>query len=118
MEKIAPMGKKIILPALLVIIAAFAGWYFLAGDQAEIINLDIIAGGEPLGQDILILASKLETLSIKTEIFSSALFSSLQDLNSALLPEPQGRPNPFGTIGNDSGGVITSLSTTPSVPRR
>lgn len=56
----------------------------------------------PEGEEILILADKLETVEINTELFTSPLFTSLVDISVPITEEPKGRPNPFAPIGNDS----------------
>lgn len=58
-------------------------------------------GDNAEGQDILDLANKLSAMSIDSQLFSSPLFKNLKDFDTPLLPEPQGRPNPFAQIGVD-----------------
>jgi len=52
-----------------------------------------------VGQNILNLVAKLQTVSIDQSFFSSPLFTSLKDSSTTLFPESQGRSNPFAPIG-------------------
>ncbi len=111
MEKISPMSSKILVPGLLILALAVASYFYFAKD--DIANLDDLGDTEPLGQDILVLAEKLDTLSIDASVFSSILFTTLKDLSTPLTPESQGRPNPFAAIGLEN-----SVSTVPTIAPR
>jgi len=109
MEKKPITGKQMLMAGAFLILVFGVTYYFLSGTgtETEIINTDVIST-EPLGQDILILAEKLEQISINSEIFSSNLFQTLVDLSIPISPEAQGRPNPFAAVGSDSTQVITT----------
>jgi hypothetical protein len=62
------------------------------------------------GQDIIYTASKIDTVSIDSTIFSSPLFTNLIDFDTSPSPEAQGRPNPFADIGNDSNAQVFPVS--------
>ncbi len=107
MKKISLTSKNILIPILLVLVLAFLGYYFFSGGTSNTVIVSDQSGA-PLGQDILVLADKLNSLSIDPSVFSSALFTTLVDFNSSLIPEPQGRINPFAKIGVDSVAVTSS----------
>jgi hypothetical protein len=64
-------------------------------------------------QDIINMASQIDTISIDSNLFSSPLFLSLIDFDAPLTPEPQGRPNPFANIGNDTGSATVTATSSP-----
>ncbi len=107
MEKNKLKSNKVLISTLIVVLLIGFGYFYFSGsDNAEVISLDS-GTGEPLGQDILALADKLNTLSINTSVFSSTLFTSLLDLGVPLQPEIQGRANPFAKIGSETAVVAT-----------
>lgn len=101
---VSPATQKII--ASLVIIAGL-GYVAFSTLTAEVpVDTNVIAA--PIeGEEILILADKLNAVDIKTSIFESPIFTSLIDISIPIIEESKGRVNPFSQIGNDS---ITSGS--------
>ncbi len=87
---------------VLLVVIAGAGYYYMNSGY-EVISVDIINPGESgvIGQDIIILAERLNSLSIDTTIFSDPLLTNLEDFSMPLFSESQGRPNPFAPIGID-----------------
>ena len=65
-------------------------------------------------QDIIDLANRIDSISIDSALFNSSLFKNLKDFDLPLLPESQGRPNPFATIGNDAGFQNISTTSKPT----
>lgn len=63
---------------------------------------------ERAGNTILELVEKMRSISIDVAFFESPLFTNLRDTTNPVLPEPQGRPNPFESIGGDSLAVPVS----------
>lgn len=61
---------------------------------------------ESVGQDILVLADKLNNIKIEKNIFSSPLFTNLIDTTVPINEEEKGRVNPFSKIGEE-GAVST-----------
>ena len=98
-----------------LVILAIAGFIiyksFFDGSSGDV---TAFGGGEATttmsveGNDIVNMVSEINTININPGLFSSPLFSGLVDFSVSLLPEPQGRSNPFADIGNDSGSVATS----------
>jgi len=66
------------------------------------------------GNDIVSLAQKLQNVKIDQTLFSSNIFKSLKDYSAPVTPEPQGRPNPFASIGNDANFVPSTPVTKPA----
>ncbi|OHA93248.1 MAG: hypothetical protein A3H52_01065 [Candidatus Zambryskibacteria bacterium RIFCSPLOWO2_02_FULL_39_26] len=107
MQNISLKNKNILVPILILLALAVMAYFYYRGGDTEMISLDQSADTGPLGQDILILAEKLNILSIDASVFSSVLFTTLVDWSLPLLPEPQGRANPFALIGTDAGSATT-----------
>ncbi len=102
---VTPLTQKIIVSV--VILAVFGYVVFNAITSTEV---PVSSDGTPvvtdlIGQDLLILVDKLETIKIDKAIFSSPLFTSLKDNSVAIQEEQKGRVNPFSQIGVDSGSV-------------
>jgi hypothetical protein len=103
--------QKLILALVILAIAGFIIYKsFFDGSSGGA----MMSGGEATttmgieGNDIVNMVSEINTININPGLFSSPLFSGLVDFSVSLLPEPQGRSNPFADIGNDSGSVATS----------
>lgn len=90
---------------ILLISGLFVHAYFYQSGLVYAQNEEIAEEG---GEDILNLASNLEKVEIKLEVFSSPDFMSLKDFSVALEPEPQGRSNPFALVGFDGQAVNNS----------
>jgi len=102
---VTPLIQKIILSV--VILAIFG---YVVFNTLTSIEVPVSSDGTPIvtdlvGQDILILADKLETINIDRAIFSSPLFKSLKDNSVVVVEEQKGRVNPFSQIGVDSVSV-------------
>ena len=102
MQNISLKNKNILVPILILLALAVMAYFYYRGGDTEMISLDQSADTGPLGQDILILAEKLNILSIDASVFSSVLFTTLVDWSLPLLSESQGRTNPFALIGTDT----------------
>ena len=99
---LSPNTKKILIISAVVIIVGFLGYYFLVRTSTPVTDLITSSNGEIVGQDILVLVNKLKTISIDSSFLTSALFTNLKDFAVSLVPEPQVRSNPFGSIGGES----------------
>ncbi len=107
---VTPATQKLLIS---LIVLAFVGYvsYMTFFGEVEIpqyvdVEAESMGRTEVLGQDILILSDQLQQINIDKSVFSSPLFSSLIDISQPLLPEAQGRENPFAPIGTS--GVQTS----------
>ena len=96
---VTPGLQKIIIVVVVVLAVAFLGYKLFNGTPAS--NTPVAIDEPVAGQEILDLVAKLKVLNFDTSLFSSDLMNNLQDRSPQLIPEAQGRPNPFATIGTD-----------------
>lgn len=96
---VSPLIQKVIVALVVITAFGYVAFTTLTGDVPLEEGVSIIS---PQGEEILILADKLETIDINTDLFSSPLFTSLVDISIPIIEEPKGRSNPFAPIGNDS----------------
>jgi hypothetical protein len=83
--------------ALLVVIGGLY-WYFFGGSAAPEPPLSATAPASDAAQQFLDLAGELAAVSFNTSIFSDPRFNSLVDISTTVIPEAQGRPDPFAPI--------------------
>lgn len=86
------------LAAALVIAGGFYYFFFVASDSDE----TVLPSGAPASQaeiSFIALVGQLDPIAFDTSIFSNPRFTQLVDIHTAVLPEPQGRTDPFGPLG-------------------
>lgn len=106
---------------VLLIIVAFAGYYFVYKKDAPT-NSDLSAGstgaveGEaPIGKDLIEKLAMLESLNIDENFFKDKIFNSLTDFSVPLDNSLQtGRDNPFSPISSFEKAVSSSGSSSSS----
>ena len=90
---------KLIILVIALVLIGFLTYNFFTVPP----TIPIVPGGkahsEIVGADILALVKKLNAISFDSSLFSSNSFTFLRDFSVSLIPEPQGRPNPFAPIG-------------------
>ncbi len=97
---ISPKTQKLLVAIVCLLVLAFLGYrLYTAPASEEVASVNFTT--EAASQDILTLVEKLEAISIDKSVFSSPIFTSLVDFTVPLLPEAQGRSNPFAPIGSD-----------------
>lgn len=67
-------------------------------------------------KEVLDLVAEFNKVKVDKAIFESNLFLSLQDLSVVILPEEQGRPNPFAPIGAENNLVQNKNTPVSSRP--
>jgi hypothetical protein len=65
---------------------------------------------------VVTLVSKLKEMRLDKSVFSNVLFLGLVDFTTAIIPEEQGRPNPFDPIGAEDGTYQKSKVQVKSKP--
>lgn len=99
---VSPATQKIIMTLLILSALGFVVYSTIFGE----VEVPLDAEGNPVitgavGQDVIMLADKLESVEIKKNIFSSSLFTNLVDITTTVQDEDQGRVNPFSKIGSE-----------------
>ena len=87
-----------ILALVLVLVFGYLIYYFVSSDEGSVSEVVFQPTYQAVGSDILEAADKLRTVSIESSLFAATLFTNLKDFSVSLLPENQGRVNPFDII--------------------
>ena len=113
----SPNTKKILIGLAVLVLGGLGYYFFFSSSSTVPVGLLVPSDGQVVGQDVLVLVEKLRTISIDQNVFSEALFTSLQDRTVSLTPESQGRQNPFALIGLDAPvQIITALPVVVAPP--
>lgn len=105
---VSPTLQKLIFTIVILAVIGYVGFTTIFG-EADLSQVSVdVPIGDTVGQDILIMADKLDTITIDTSVFASPLFTTLIDITSPVLDEEKGRLNPFLPIGNET-GIITNV---------
>lgn len=91
--------QKSIITLGVIIVLIFFGYSLFVKDGG--VETEVNPVSVSSSDDILVLVETLKKISIDTSLFSSELFTGLQDFSITLYPEQQGRPNPFASVGAD-----------------
>jgi hypothetical protein len=96
---------KIVLGIVVVVALAFGAYLvFFAGNSDESAISAQTAPASAAEISFLNLASQTESVTFDTTILSDPRFMALVDIHTAIVPEPQGRTDPFATLGSSSAG--------------
>lgn len=88
----------IIFIVLGVILLAAIGYTLMQSDgETDVISVDGIATSESEA-NFVTLASELASIEFDTHVLSDPRFIGLVNIHTAITPEPQGRPDPFGPL--------------------
>jgi hypothetical protein len=108
--------KIIVVLGVLALLAVF-GYYTFNNSSTDATPEEIIQQNT-VGQDIIVLAEKLNSININDSVFTSAVFLSLIDRDIPIIEESQGRINPFDQIGSEGGNINNKSSLKPPVITR
>lgn len=115
------LTQKLVVTVVTLGLVGFFGYSFFLSisgsgpsSSSALDNSSVSLGTGVVGQDISALVAKLKSVSIDTSLFSSPLFSNLKDISTPIIPEPQGRPNPFASVGSDGYFVSTPVLLHPT----
>ncbi|HEY0220607.1 MAG TPA: hypothetical protein VGC58_00080 [Candidatus Paceibacterota bacterium] len=99
--------QKILTYFLIIVLLAAGAYYYNQYFSGEVISDIVNPDTESVivGEDILVLVQKLQSVTIDPSIFSNAIFTTLRDYAVPLNEENLSRPNPFAPIGIDVGIV-------------
>jgi hypothetical protein len=102
---------KIALVALLLLVGFLAYNYFLpkrAGAEDQLVS--DAPQGTLIGEDLLRVLDKIESIKLDKNIFADRTFLSLQDLSVDIVPQPTGRTNPFAPLNAPAAPVTTKTT--------
>lgn len=105
METGSSNSKKILVAGTLAVLALFYGYYFFFRTSEVASTFDEFGnpvGFEVVGQDLIDLSLKLETITLDASALKKKTFTNLVDFSINLPADPQGRPNPFDPVGSRS----------------
>lgn len=100
--RIINKNKKILIVIAIVVLAFIFYSVFLkpdAGNNMAVVSLAGSSGSFTVGRDIITLLADLKSINLSGELFNGNVFRSLEDFSVPIVPEPQGRINPFAPIG-------------------
>lgn len=95
------LSRKNLLTIASVVIVVGGGFYyffFFAADPSD----TIISTGAPASAaevSFITLVGKLGPVTFDTRLLEDSRFSSLVDIRTDVVPEPQGRTDPFAPLG-------------------
>lgn len=108
--------KQVII-VVVVIIIAFVGFrMFFGSSSSSTTALEATNSTENNfidGQAILVLLSKLNSITLDETIFTDTIFASLVSFERPIAQQIVERPNPFAPVGVDGAGVVAASSTAP-----
>jgi hypothetical protein len=107
--------QKLIAIIITMVLLTYWG-YSLYNKSTDGVVLDESINAETTSQDVVNLVTKLKELRLDKSVFSNKYFSGLVDFTSIVIPEEQGRPNPFNPIGAENGTIQISKTQTKSKP--
>lgn len=84
--------------AAIVLLAGFYYFFFIASSSDE----TVLSTGAPASEaevSFIALVGKLDPIEFDTRIMEDPRFNSLTDIRIEVIPEPQGRTDPFGPLG-------------------
>jgi hypothetical protein len=90
--------NKTAIVSLVLLILAFFFYSMFFGDDSETL---IAPANTAAGTELIALSKELSGISFSQDLFSTPAYRMLVDFGSEVLPQPTGRPNPFGIIGRD-----------------
>ncbi len=106
--------KGLIIGGVIVLIGV--AWYVLgsgSSSQSDITTTTTDSALSGPGAQIVATLVSLQAVSLNSSIFSDPAFASLQDLTTAIVPEPVGRPDPFAPL---AGASVPATQLTPVSP--
>ena len=95
------LSRKNLLTLLCAAIVLIGGFYyfFVFADRGEDTILSEGAPASAAEVSFITLVGQLGPITFDTRLLSDARFMSLVDIRTAVLPEPQGKKDPFGPFG-------------------
>ncbi|MCF7865396.1 MAG: hypothetical protein K9M11_02730 [Candidatus Pacebacteria bacterium] len=117
-------NTKTIITVVVVIVLAFAGYWFLISGQKQgsssgvtkqaVTTTSTTQTGSALdgpGKEFVTQLLAIQNIKFNLQLFADPVFQGLQDWSREILPQETGRPNPFAPLESDTGTqTVNSLS--------
>jgi hypothetical protein len=111
--------KKIVISSVVVLLLGLGAYFLFFNSKAPVIELDQFGNpvqAQVVGQDLIDLLTLANSITLNDAIFSSAIFSSLNDYAVTLQPQPALNSNPFAPFPGSRASSGASPATTPAGP--
>ncbi|MFA5841753.1 MAG: hypothetical protein WC835_02200 [Candidatus Paceibacterota bacterium] len=113
--------KKILIAVVIIVVLFFVYRFFFAGSgpvAALKIETAQSSASAQAGKDFLVALLNLQHINLDagSAILEDGDFIRLRDMSVSLPDEPQGRPNPFRPLGEDSTTPISPVFQATSTP--
>lgn len=93
------ISRTVAVIIFLVVVVGAAVAYTVMQDPNADATVTVEGAGTTASEaNFITLASELDAIRFDTTILSDPRFLSLQNINTAITPEPVGREDPFGSI--------------------
>lgn len=93
------MSKNTVILSVLALLVLGAAAYLLFGAKTSETALTADAPGSEAEMTFLSLTAQIDPVEFDTSILSDERFRALQDIRTAILPEPARRADPFAPLG-------------------
>jgi hypothetical protein len=90
--------NKTAILSLVLLILAFFGYSYFFGGSSDVMVAQVNTAA---GTELIELSRELSGINFNQDLFATPGYRQLVDFGSEVLPQPIGRPNPFGAIGRD-----------------
>lgn len=98
-------GNSAVIVIVVLATVALLGWYSLTSTKTndlETVSTETNQKLDAASAKFLESLNELNSIVIDTSVFQSPAYSQLKDFSRPIMPEPQGRANPFADIDEDS----------------
>ena len=96
-------STKIIVAVGVLVLATAAYFLLMNKDDGETVLIEDGSAASEAQSVFINLAAQIEPVSFDTSILSDPRFLGLQDIHTAIVPEPVGRTDPFAPLSRTPG---------------
>lgn len=99
-------GNSTVIVIVVLATVMLLGWYSLTStknNELETVSTEASQQLDAASTKFLESLNELNSIVLDTTVFQSPAYSQLKDFSRPIMPEPQGRANPFADINTDTG---------------
>ena len=99
-------GNSTVIVIVVLATVMLLGWYSLTStknNELETVSTEANQQLDAASAKFLESLNELNSIVLDTTVFQSPAYSQLKDFARPIMPEPQGRANPFADINTDAG---------------